>query len=1073
MLLQIFTSGEESKQIINLEITLMLKQSSFQGVSTPQIMMFTTSGYLLQLPNHPLYPSVDWGKVGGGYYAVVDPMDENGILYLSDKEYKIQVRVSVSQDSQLSILARPGDSPVAPSDPSDKSTSTPSKPNSPSQEELGLVVRKNYPIAERPYAPSFIGWYISRLEKFRRETDCLVTPTGENLLTLVLHWGLDLNVRAGGQLKPQPALNSALLELGRSLVNILLTRGRNALILKMKNTLFFVNRWLAGSQNDNPFLLGEPVGLARSGLPRILPIYLRRAIGSKNIRLIRIVQSLLKGYSAFDGSHEDASLVSVTGECPDIKQSTLEEFQYFCKHVFWPLIVRKYAQEAGKTYVLNPKFRPGPRSHPFYPTRGGPNHSVGILGAPLDAVAWAASPRNYPLMWYQHVQDARSIALFNQVLPLAYAGQHATRGKKIKSTILRNWDFGRELDVGKLAFLPEPAGKVRTIAIVDYWTQRAMKPVHEWMMSVLSVFPTDGTFNQEESLRSYAKQTQAASAHFSIDLKSATDMIPLELYKAMLCGIWKEETVELWMALLTDRWFRIPSDGEDFRPLVDRRLRGTLVEYRRGQPMGTLSSWASMALVHHALELFAAEKAGLNPLTFTDYRVLGDDNVTGNCAVAASYKAICNELQIPISHSKTLEGKLFIFASQVYLDNKNISPMSLKEELSVKTCSQRVEMALRAVARGWIGDKPTTARLLRLLCRKRDYLRSTKEFARGKLGRVAQAALISAFGLGSKILSRMGVQESGFLPFLLSIENKVEVLARDENQLSWKNLALFNEVEILISIAMLRRIIALLKKDLDQAERARINWSNWGARMQRSGVIPLAWAGVPDNWELTDPANEGHFFLPLKNERSSVSRESWSSWSQAIWPVLQDYYDPWFEDPVENPRLIGQLIEKIKLGRGTAIRPRRGRGRGAAPLKGPDLRAIEQHKPLYLSKISAAIEHAEQGMDKLVRADPDSVELLGSPLTLVYEVLRMKSDLPRLPTFDNVECLVPERTPKETDELRQWVRQMKTFAEVITHVDLYKDFSVLDFPDDVRLDEDEEALRTTSREVTTSPKGKV
>jgi hypothetical protein len=1039
--------------------------SKFQGVSTPQFMMFNTSCTLLQLPNHPLYPGVDWGKVGGGYYAVVDPMDENGILYLSDKEYKIQVRVSVSQDSQLSVLARPGDTQMQGGTP-DKTSIDPTKQNSPTKEELGLVVRKNYPIAERPYAPSFIGWYYSELEKFRRETDCLVEPSDRNLMALVLHWGLDLNIRAGGQLKPQPALDAALLELGKSLVNILVTRGRTALILKMKNTLFFINRWLAGSQNDNPFLLGEPVGLARSGLPRILPIYLRRAIGSKNTRLIRVVQSIFKAYSALDGPHVDCDLVSVTGSCPPLDAKTLEAFERFCAKEFWPVIVRNYAKQAGRVGVLKPRFRPNPRDAPFYPSRGGPNHSVGILGAPLDALAWAASPRMYPRMWFEHVGDARSVALFDQVLYSTQLARNSQLGKSIKSKILRNWDFQRELDVGKLAFLPEAAGKVRTIAIVDYWTQRAMKPVHDWMMSVLSVFPTDGTFNQEEALRTYSRSTSHVAKHYSIDLKSATDMIPIELYRALFKGIWKEETVELWIALLTDRWFRIPSDGEDFQPLVQPRLRGTLVEYNRGQPMGTLSSWASMALVHHALELFSAKEAGLDPVTFQDYRVLGDDNVTGNCLVAASYRTVCSLLQIPISDSKTLEGKLFVFASQVYLDGVNISPMSLKEELSVKTCAQRVEMALRAVSRGWLGDKPTTARLLRLLCRKRDYLRSVKEFAKGKLGRVAQAALISAFGLGSKILSRMGVQESGFLPFLLSIENKVQVLARDENQLSDRNLAVFNETETLISIAMLRRIIAMLKKDLSIAETAAIRWSNWRARMESSGVVPLPHELSTNNWQIVSGRDEQWLSLPQPTD-SRLSRGTMESWSRAIWPVLLDFYDPWFESPVDNPRTIGLLIKKAALGRANSVRPRRGRGRGVPPMKELPVRTIELKRPLLIEKISEVLYFAEAAMEKLVKVDPESPDLLASPMTVVYETLRMQSVLPRLPTFDKLECLVPDRTPKEVDGMKLWVRQMKTFSEVLTHLDLFTDFSVKDMPNDVGLSPLEEALLSTTPEVVT------
>lgn len=1030
-----------------------------QGVSTPQIMTFSTSSYLLQLPNHPLYPNIDWGKVGGGYYAIVDPMDPNGILYLSDKEYKIQVRVSVSQDSQLSILARPGDSRTT-SETTDKSTNTHSNQTAPQiNEELGLVVRKDRLPAERPYAPSFIGWYISRLEKFRQETSSLVTPTGENLLTLVLHWGLDLNVRAGGQLEPQPALHRALEDLGKSLARILLTRGRTALILKMKNTLFFINRWLAGGTNDNPFLLGEPVGLSRGGLPRILPVYLRRALGSKNLRLIRVTQSLFRSYSALEGPHRDSDLVSVTGSCPPIHAERLEEFQLFCMDVFWPKIVQKYALRANKVSVLNPNFRPRPGESPFYPSRGGPNHAVGVLGGPLDALAWAARPRNYIREWFQHVSDDRSLALYDQVLSLTQEAQRASTGLEVKGTILRNWDFKTDLDVGKLAFLPEAAGKVRTIAMVDYWTQRAMKPVHVWMMDVLSVLPTDGTFNQEEALRSYVSETQGVSTHYSIDLKSATDMIPIELYRAVLLGAWPEETVELWMALLTDRWFRVPSSTKDHDPLVRKSLRGTLVEYNRGQPMGTLSSWASMALVHHALELFSAHKAGVDPASFTAYRVLGDDNVTGNCLVAASYRAICSELQIPISHAKTLEGKLFIFASQVYLGGENVSPMSLKEEMSVKTCSQRVEMALRAVSRGWIGDKPTTARFLRLLCRKRDYLRSVKEFARGKLGRVAQAALISAFGLSSKILSRMGVQESGLLPFLLSIENKVQVLARDENHLSPKNRALYKETEILVAIAMIRRIIGKLRDDLVLSYTASSNWKSWRKRMENQGPLPFTSIDRTAPLINLNGRDVGELSLPFPVD-DRVPIRMCITWSRAIWPILYDYYSYWLDDPADSPRQKAILDRKAKLSSGVYTKKVKKRRVGSSPRRSLYLDAILARSPMYLHKTAEAIRIALEVLDELVKANPDGSGLTASPMDLVLEVLEHSAHLPRLPSMKDVKALIPDRSPKEVDGLRQWARQMKTFSEALIHLDLYRDFSVLDFP--IGENDHSEALRTSS-----------
>lgn len=1041
-------------------------------VSYPQFkMFFNTSSVLYQLPNHPLYKSVDWSKVGGGHYAVIDPMDDTGILYLSEKEYKIQIRVSVSQDSTLSVLARPGDKPTDPTDPS--STSSSNKPKTPQlREELGLVRRRKAvtAVSKGFSTPGYLSWFLSRLDKWRGR-ELLVTPTGENLLSLLLHWGLDLNVRAGGQLEPQPALNEALLELGKALRNILVTRGRTALILKMKNTLFFINRWLGGFQNDNPFLLGEPVGLARSGLPRILPLYLRRALGSKNERLTRVVLSIFKAYSALEGPHQDCDLVSVTASCPPIEQGILEEFQVFCKTVFWPKVIRKYALQSGCGHILTPTLCSRPEGRPFYPTRGGPNHSVGVLGAPLDALAWAASPRVYPREWALHVGDLRTVALFDQTLEATRAAVDLLRDNKpnekhMKSTHFYTWDkrLFTELDVGKLAFLPEAAGKVRTIAIVDYWTQRVMKPVHDWMMKVLSVLPTDGTFDQEASLRSYvAECADSVDRHYSIDLKSATDMIPIDLYRCVLSGIWDEQTTELWIALMTDRWFRVPKANRNSVPLVVANLRGTHVEYARGQPMGTLSSWASMALVHHALELFAAWKAGVDPTTFTRYRVLGDDNVTGNCLVASSYKTVCEQLQVPISHSKTLEGKLFIFASQIYLDGKNLSPMSLKEELSVRSCSQRVEMALRAVSRGWAGDKPTLARLLRLFCRTRDYMSCVREFSNGRLGRIAQAALISAFGLGSKILSRIGFQKSGLLPFLLSIENKVQALAGDKCHLSPANLALYDEIESLIAIATSRRLIAMLKKDLDSLREAGIRWSEWELEMEEKAILPLGYKKTKSlqPWILTYPHKGVWSNLP---ESIHMDQVSWESWSRAIWPVLKDTYGPFFGASTQLPGISDFAaceaedlgIGEEDLGMGITFSP--------TPEETVTSGGWRNVNPDIIQETRGVQTRAIELFDALVKGLEDGNPVKDA-MESVNEILELKSKLPRVPTFLNVESLTPDRSPQARDEERTWVRMMKSFAAAASHLALQKDFSVLDIPVCDGVDEAGEALRSTNKEL--------
>jgi hypothetical protein len=59
--------------------------------------------------------------------------------------------------------------------------------------------------------------------------------------------------------------------------------------------------------------------------------------------------------------------------------------------------------------------------------------------------------------------------------------------------------------LSRLVLLPEPAGKVRTIGIVDYWTQRALYPLHRWMLGVLSCLPADCTFDQEGGIASLVR----------------------------------------------------------------------------------------------------------------------------------------------------------------------------------------------------------------------------------------------------------------------------------------------------------------------------------------------------------------------------------------------------------------------------------------------------------------------------------------------------------------------------------------------------------------------------------------
>jgi hypothetical protein len=78
--------------------------------------------------------------------------------------------------------------------------------------------------------------------------------------------------------------------------------------------------------------------------------------------------------------------------------------------------------------------------------------------------------------------------------------------------------------LGKLGLKIEPAGKVRVFAMVDAFTQWALKPLHDRIFEILRDIPMDGTFDQ---LRPIHLLKEAGHTRFwSFDLSSATDRLP-------------------------------------------------------------------------------------------------------------------------------------------------------------------------------------------------------------------------------------------------------------------------------------------------------------------------------------------------------------------------------------------------------------------------------------------------------------------------------------------------------------------------------------------------------------------
>jgi len=209
----------------------------------------------------------------------------------------------------------------------------------------------------------------------------------------------------------------------------------------------------------------------------------------------------------------------------------------------------------------------------------------------------------------------------------------------------------------KLSYFSDREGKTRVIAILDYWSQTVLKPLHDRVNSILRGIKTDCTYNQDH----FKTVLPSTGPYHSLDLSNATDRMPIALQKVILSYIVGEEKTEAWARILT-KWGYHTGTTEVF--------------YNTGQPMGAYSSWPIMALTHHFIVRLAALKCGYPH--FTGYSLLGDDLVIANDKVAQSYRELLSTLAMPISEAKThVSVDTYEFAKRWIQKGVEVTPFAL------------------------------------------------------------------------------------------------------------------------------------------------------------------------------------------------------------------------------------------------------------------------------------------------------------------------------------------------------------------------------------------------------------
>lgn len=125
--------------------------------------------------------------------------------------------------------------------------------------------------------------------------------------------------------------------------------------------------------------------------------------------------------------------------------------------------------------------------------------------------------------------------------------------------------------IRKLSVISCPEAKERVIAILDYWSQCALNPLHNALFRLLRTIKGDCTFNQG----SFTKWLPTTGVYHSFDLSAATDRFPVELQESVLSQLIGKERAGAWRSIMVNEEFS---------------FKGSTIAYAVGQPMGAYSS---------------------------------------------------------------------------------------------------------------------------------------------------------------------------------------------------------------------------------------------------------------------------------------------------------------------------------------------------------------------------------------------------------------------------------------------------------------------------------------------------
>lgn len=502
----------------------------------------------------------------------------------------------------------------------------------------------------------------------------------------------------------------------RFVVALVRRQGQRGAAVYLKACNLILLRTISGEPLPSSRDAGCAVSVSHGGLPRLIPAAHRARIRGGDTSVIRFWLALFTLYRVlvFRGR---LSIKTITDPGREIPEGLMWGWRDFVNGIFvrylWDSFKisrfeTKLVYRSDKTGQIEDKpypdeyaeyANPADRARSWWVIKelesrirrlcilkSGPNSRGGVVSIAnviLDAVGWVSRP--------DLIMHLRALAHFTGCThyfegPIWEAAEENWAKIKSQRSAVRNgtqpnpWGKGAPVpagpaeDLGKLGIREEP-GKIRLFAMVDIFTQWVLSPLHLALFAVLRRIPQDGTFNQVKPVKDLVERCKAKGQRqvYSYDLSAATDRLPVVLQEWLLAAFTGRAYAESWRAVLCDRSYVLP---RLFTQTFGNKYRN--VKYAVGQPMGALSSWAMLALTHHAIVQFAAYRTGWRSW-FPDYAVLGDDVVIANNAVASQYVFIMKEIGVNIGfHKSIVSSNLSLeFAKRFFYKGEEVTPFPL------------------------------------------------------------------------------------------------------------------------------------------------------------------------------------------------------------------------------------------------------------------------------------------------------------------------------------------------------------------------------------------------------------